>query len=305
MQSLRYGENPHQSAAYYATNPNASTMGGKLLQGKPLSYNNLLDLDAAWNALANFDEPTAIVVKHLSPCGIASAPTIEDAIAPAIASDPVSAFGSVIASNAEVNAEFVNGMGKLFVECIIAPSFSADAQELLAKKKNLRLLEMGNSAAPLTHDLRAVVGGFLRQEVDTGSPVNAPEWRIVTQKEPTDAEMTALKFGWKAVQPVKSNAVLLAKSDGVHSYTVGIGGGQPNRVDCVRISGERAGDEAQGSVMASDAFFPFPDGVEAAAELGVTAIIQPGGSVRDEQVIARADELGVAMLLTGVRHFKH
>ena len=149
------------------------------------------------------------------------------------------------------------------------------------------------------------MGGFLRQEVDAGDPAETAEWRVVTQKQPSDAEMTALAFGWKAVQPVKSNAVLLAKSDGVNSYTVGIGGGQPNRVDCVRISGERAGDEAQGSVMASDAFFPFPDGVEAVAALGVTAIVQPGGSIRDEEVIAKADELGIAMVFTGVRHFKH
>ncbi len=305
IQSLRYGENPHQSAAYYASAPDASVMGGTLLQGKALSYNNILDLDSAWNAVQNFDAPTAVVVKHLSPCGIASAPTIEDAIAPAIASDPISAFGSVIASNREVNAKFVEGMGKLFVECIIAPSFDADAQELLAKKKNLRLLEMGNSASRVTQDLRAVVGGFLRQDADIVPPKNAPEWRTVTQKQPSPEEMTALKFAWRAIQPVKSNAILLAKSDGTRSYTVGIGGGQPNRVDCVRISGERAGDEAKGSVMASDAFFPFPDGVEEAAKLGVSAIVQPGGSIRDEEVIAKADELGIAMVFTGMRHFKH
>ena len=305
IQTLRYGENPHQSAAYYAENPNASTMGGKLLQGKPLSYNNLLDLDSAWNAALNFDTPTVIVVKHLSPCGIATAPKVEDAIAPAIASDPVSAFGSVIASNREVTAKFVENMGKLFVECIIAPSFDADALDLLAKKKNLRLLEVELDAPRVTHDLRAVVGGFLRQDVDTGSPADAPPWRVATKKQPSAQEMDALKFAWKSVQPVKSNAILLAKSDGERSYTVGIGGGQPNRVDCVHIAGERAGDEAIGSVMASDAFFPFPDGIEEAAKLGVTAIIQPGGSIRDEEVIAKADELGIVMILTGVRHFKH
>ncbi|MBT7991410.1 MAG: bifunctional phosphoribosylaminoimidazolecarboxamide formyltransferase/IMP cyclohydrolase [Anaerolineae bacterium] len=305
VQSLRYGENPHQSAAYYATSPNAKIMGGNLLQGKALSYNNILDLDSAWNAVQNFDTPTAVVVKHLSPCGIASAPQIEVAIAPAIASDPVSAFGSVIASNREVNAKFVDGMGKLFVECIIAPSFSADAKEILAKKKNLRLLELDITAPRLTHDMRAVVGGFLRQDVDIVPPKNAPEWRVVTQKQPSAEEFAALKFAWRAVQPVKSNAILLAKSDGEKSYRVGIGGGQPNRVDCVRISGERAGDQAAGSVMASDAFFPFLDGVEEAEKMGVTAIIQPGGSIRDDEVIARADELGIAMVFTGMRHFKH
>ncbi len=305
IQTLRYGENPHQSAAYYAENPNASTMGGNLLQGKPLSYNNLLDLDGAWNAVLNFDEPTVVVVKHLSPCGIATAPKVEKAIAPAIASDPISAFGSVIASNREITAKFVENMGKLFVECIIAPSFDADARALLAKKKNLRLLEVELDAPRVTHDLRAVVGGFLRQDVDTGSPADAPAWRVATEKQPTAQEMDVLKFAWKCVQPVKSNAILLAKNDSERSFTVGIGGGQPNRVDCVRIAGERAGDEAVGSVMASDAFFPFPDGIEEAAKVGVTAIIQPGGSIRDEQVIAKADELGIAMVLTGVRHFKH
>jgi len=196
-------------------------------------------------------------------------------------------------------------MGKLFVECIIAPSFSADAKEILAKKKNLRLLELDITAPRLTHDMRAVVGGFLRQDVDIVPPKNAPEWRVVTQKQPSAEEFAALKFAWRAVQPVKSNAILLAKSDGEKSYTVGIGGGQPNRVDCVRISGERAGDQAAGSVMASDAFFPFLDGVEEAEKMGVTAIIQPGGSIRDDEVIARADELGIAMVFTGMRHFKH
>lgn len=305
VQSLRYGENPHQRAAYYAEDPAATPMGGKLLQGKPLSYNNLLDLDGAWGAALNFDEPTAVVVKHLSPCGIASAPRIEETITPAIASDPVSAFGSVIASNREVNAKFVDGMGKLFVECMIAPSFDDEARQLLAKKKNLRLVEVDPSAPRATHELRRVVGGFLRQEVDTGDPVDAPGLRIATKKQPTKEEMTALQFAWKAVQPVKSNAILLAKSAGEKKFTVGIGGGQPNRVDCVRIAGERAGEESQGSVIASDAFFPFPDGVEAAAKLGVTAIIQPGGSIRDEHVIAKADELGIAMVFTGVRHFRH
>ncbi|MCP4140102.1 MAG: bifunctional phosphoribosylaminoimidazolecarboxamide formyltransferase/IMP cyclohydrolase [Chloroflexi bacterium] len=305
VQTLRYGENPHQAAAYYATSPDASTMGGKLLQGKALSYNNLLDLDSAWNAVLNFSEPAVVVVKHLSPCGIATAFCTEDAVAPAIASDPVSAFGSVIASNREVNADFVDEMGKLFVECIVAPSFDEDARALLAKKKNLRLLELDINAPRLTHDLRAIVGGFLRQEVDTGSPKNAPELRVVTNRQPSSEEMNALNFAWKAVQPVKSNAILLAKSDGEKSYTVGIGGGQPNRVDCVRISGERAGAKAKSSVMASDAFFPFPDGVDEAAKLGVTAIIQPGGSIRDEQVIAKANELGIAMIFTGIRYFKH
>ncbi len=305
IQELRYGENPHQNAAYYATDPSASPMGGKLLQGKPLSYNNMLDLDGAWNAVLNFEQPAVVVVKHVSPCGIATAQRVEDAVAPAIASDPVSAFGSVIASNRGVNAKFVEKMGKLFVECIVAPAFSEDALALLSEKKNLRLLTIGLDAPRMTYELRAIIGGFLRQEVDTGDSDKRLGLRIVTKRRPSNEEISALKFAWKAVQPVKSNAILLAKSEGKKSYTVGIGGGQPNRVDCVRIAGERAGDESSGSVMASDAFFPFPDGVQEAAKLGVRAIIQPGGSIRDEEVIAVADELGIAMVFTGTRHFRH
>ena len=304
-QSLRYGENPHQKAAYYSTQPNTGPMGGELLQGKPLSYNNLLDLDCAWNAVYNFEGTAVVVVKHASPCGIASAPYVGQAIAPAIASDPVSAFGSVIASNQTIDVEFVMGLGDLFVECIAAPYITENALRLLSARKNLRLLQIPLNVLPFEYELRSVFGGFLRQQIDGENLAEAPAWRVVTKRQPTPAEMNALKFAWKAVQPVKSNAILLAHSDGEINFTVGIGGGQPNRVDCVRIAGERAGERAAGSVLASDAFFPFPDGVQAAAELGVTAIIQPGGSVRDEQVIAAADELGLAMIFTGVRHFRH
>jgi len=304
-QTLRYGENPHQSAAYYTEKSGDGPMGGRLLQGKPLSYNNMLDLDGAWSSTLNFDAPTAVVVKHVSPCGIASAPRVEQAIAPAIACDPISAFGSVIASNRLVNAEFVCGLGDLFVECIAAPQFTPEALELLSTKKNLRLLQISLDAPRAEYELRSVVGGYLRQSVDIGDPTGAPAWRVVTKRQPTADEMNALKFAWKAVQPVKSNAILLAQSDGEINFTVGIGGGQPNRVDCVRIAGERAGARAAGSVLASDAFFPFPDGIQTAAEMGVTAIIQPGGSVRDEQVIAAADELELAMVFTGMRHFRH
>lgn len=304
-QTLRYGENPHQSAAYYTLQPGGGPLGGQLLQGKPLSYNNLLDLDCAWNAALNFAAPTAVVVKHVSPCGISSAARVEQAIAPAIACDPLSAFGSVIASNRPVNANFVRGLGDLFVECIAAPEFTPDALDLLSEKKNLRLLQIPLDAPRAEVELRSVAGGFLRQSVDTGDPADAPAWRVVTKRQPTPAELTVLKFAWQAVQPVKSNAILLAHSEGEINFTMGIGGGQPNRVDCARIAGERAGERALGSVLASDAFFPFPDGVQTAAALGVTAIIQPGGSVRDAQVIAAADELGLTMVFTGVRHFRH
>lgn len=305
VQQLRYGENPHQEAAYYGTQPGGGPLGGTLLQGKPLSYNNLLDLDAAWHAAISFEAPVAVVVKHVSPCGIAVAPCVEQAIRPAIASDPVSAFGSVIASNRPINAAFVRGLGDLFVECLVAPGFSAEARTLLAAKKNVRLLEVPLESPIADYELRSVMGGFLRQEVDDGDPTDAPPWRVVTQREPSQDEMEALRFAWQAVQPVKSNAVLLAKKEGDARFTVGVGGGQPNRVDCVRMAGRRAGERAEGSVLASDAFFPFPDGLEVAAELGVSAVVQPGGSVRDERVIAAADELGLAMVMTGLRHFRH
>lgn len=305
IQSLRYGENPHQQATYYRAQPSGGPLGGTLLQGKPLSYNNLLDLDGAWRAALKFEDPAAVIVKHVSPCGIAVASSVEKAIVPAIASDPVSAFGSVIAANRPINADFVRGLGDLFVECLAAPAFSTEARSLLADKKKLRLLKISLDAPTAGHELRSVVGGFLRQSVDAGDPADAPPWRVVTQRKPEAEEMKILDFAWRAVQPVKSNAVLLAKGDAETLFTVGIGGGQPNRLDCVRMAGHRAGDRADGSVLASDAFFSFPDGLRVAAELGVTAVVQPGGSVRDEQVIATADELGLTMVFTGVRHFRH
>ncbi|MGQ9490165.1 MAG: bifunctional phosphoribosylaminoimidazolecarboxamide formyltransferase/IMP cyclohydrolase [Anaerolineae bacterium] len=302
---LRYGENPHQRAAFYSPRPDGAPLNGRLLQGKALSYNNLLDLDSAWGAVLRFAEPAAVVVKHASPCGIAIAERLEDAIGPAIASDPVSAFGGVIAANREVSAGFVERLGDLFLECIVAPSFSAEARALLAARKNLRVLEMPLAAPRAGYELRSVEGGYLWQERDLGDPADAPAWRVVTRRAPTEAEMAALRFAWQAVQPLKSNAVLLARVEGSCACTVGIGSGQPNRVDCVQIAGQRAGSRAVGSVLASDAFFPFPDGVQAAARLGVTAIIQPAGSLRDEQIIAAADELGLALVFTGVRHFRH
>jgi phosphoribosylaminoimidazolecarboxamide formyltransferase/IMP cyclohydrolase len=304
VQELRYGENPHQAAAFYAADPNSQPLGGKLLQGKPLSYNNILDLDAAWRAAQSFDAPTAVVVKHCSPCGIATAPQVELAVAPAIASDPISAFGSVIASNQEVSTAFIEQLGDLFVECITAPSFSPEALEMLAKRKNLRALEMSTSDESI-FELRSVYGGYLNQAVDQGDPTDAPDWQIVTERTPTPDEKARLQFAWRACQHVKSNAILLAKGEGENLYTVGIGGGQPNRLDCVKIAGERAGERAAGSVLASDAFFPFPDGIEQANALGVTAVVQPGGSIRDQQVIDAANESGIAMIFTGVRHFRH
>jgi phosphoribosylaminoimidazolecarboxamide formyltransferase/IMP cyclohydrolase len=305
VEELRYGENPHQTAAFLSESQYSGPMGGRLLQGKPLSYNNLLDLDGAWRAVALFDEPTVVVVKHVSPCGIAIAESVTDALSPAIASDPVSAFGSIIAANRTVDAAFIQGLGDLFVECIAAPSFSEDALDALDGRRNLRAVELPDPKQGGDYEVRSIFGGFLRQSVDFGDPPETPKWEVVTVRVPTNEESKALNFAWTAIQPVKSNAVLLVRSDGKKTYTVGIGGGQPNRVDCVEIAGKRAGDRASGSVLGSDAFFPFPDGIEAAASLGVTAIIQPGGSRRDEDVINRANELGLAMVFTGVRHFRH
>jgi phosphoribosylaminoimidazolecarboxamide formyltransferase/IMP cyclohydrolase len=300
VQRLRYGENPHQAAMLYGYEPDAGPLGGRVLQGKELSYNNLLDLDAAWKAALSFEPPTICIVKHLSPCGIASAPELADAFRAAFASDTRSAFGGVIAANRAFDGATARALGDLFVECIAAPGFSDDARAALAGRKNCRLVEMPDLRVEPPHELRSITRGVLRQDVDQGDPAGG-EWKVASQRAPTAAEWEALRFAWKACQHVKSNAIVLARGQA----TIGIGGGQPNRVDCVHIAAERAGDKARGSVMASDAFFPFPDSVEAAIEAGVSAIVQPGGSVRDAESIAAADRAGLAMVVTGVRHFRH
>jgi phosphoribosylaminoimidazolecarboxamide formyltransferase/IMP cyclohydrolase len=300
VQVLRYGENPHQAAALYGYEPGAGPLGGIALHGKPLSYNNLLDLDAAWRAAASFERPTVCIVKHLSPCGLASADTLAQAFAPALASDPVSAFGSVIATNRRFDADTAQALGSLFIECIAAPGYTSEALEILTKHKNLRLIEMPAVKVDPLFELRSVNGGVLRQAVDLGDPADTA-WHVVTQRQPTEAEWRSLRFAWKACQHVKSNAIVFVQDEA----TVGIGGGQPNRVDCVGIAAQRAGEKAHGAVMASDAFFPFPDSVEAAAQAGITAIVEPGGSVRDGESIAAADSHGIAMVFTGVRHFRH
>ncbi|MFZ2636309.1 MAG: bifunctional phosphoribosylaminoimidazolecarboxamide formyltransferase/IMP cyclohydrolase [Rectinemataceae bacterium] len=301
--TLRYGENPHQKAEYYSWAPGKGPLGGEVLRGKELSYNNILDLDAAWRAVALFDAPAAVVVKHLSPCGIACAESAGKALSAAIACDPVSAFGGVVACNREFDGDAVRALGDLFAECIAAPGFDAEALELLARRKNLRLVVPGKTPDTTASgsEFRSVVGGFLRQDTDSGDPADAAEWRVVTKRAPTETECVALRFAWKACISVKSNAIVLA--DG--TATVGIGGGQPNRVDSMRIAAARAGTRASGSVMASDAFFPFADSVEEAARSGVTAIVQPGGSVRDAESVAAADAAGIAMVMTGIRHFRH
>ena len=301
-QSLRYGENPHQSAALYATDSSAGPLGGRLLQGKALSYNNLLDLDTAWRAAAAFAEPAAVIVKHLSPCGIAVADTVAGALPLALASDPVSAFGGVIAANRPLAMDFAGVIADadLFVEAIVAPDFSGEVQAWFAgHKKNCRLVAIG-SDEPTLLEMRTIGGGVLVQTVDHGDPAET-EWRVVSRRQPTAAEWEAMRLAWTAVQHVKSNAIVLATS----TATVGIGGGLPSRVDAVRLAAIKAGKRARGAAMASDAFFPFADGIEEAARVGVTAVIQPGGSIRDEAVIETADRLNLALVFTGVRHFRH
>jgi phosphoribosylaminoimidazolecarboxamide formyltransferase/IMP cyclohydrolase len=300
VQTLRYGENPHQSATLYSYSPGEGPLGGKILQGKELSYNNLLDLDAAWRGVIGLAEPAICIVKHLSPCGIASRAELADAFRAAFSCDPVSAFGGIVASNRAFDGATAQALGDLFVECIVAPGFTPEACEILAKRKNCRLLEMRDMAVEPRDQWRSINRGLLRQDVDLGDP-EGTEWRVVSKRQPTAAEWRDLRFAWHACQHVKSNAIVFAKN----TATVGIGGGQPNRVDCVRIAAERAGEEARGAVMASDAFFPFPDSVEVAAKAGITAVVQPGGSVRDAQALAAADAADMAMVVTGVRHFRH
>jgi len=298
-QEMRYGENPHQVAGLYA-GPGIGPLGGKLLQGKPLSYNNLLDLDAAWSAVLSFEEPTIVIVKHLSPCGIASAKRLAAAFPAALTSDPVSAFGGVIAANRPVDCATAKEMHELFVEAIAAPNFSDEALDCFAQHKpNCRLVAISNPIDE-TWAVRSVVGGMLVQSVDRGDPPGV-EWRVVTERQPTEGELATLRFAWQACRHIKSNAIVLARD----SATVGIGGGLPSRVDAVKLAVTKSGERARGAVMASDAFFPFPDGVEVAAEAGVTAVVQPGGSVRDEAVVAAADRLGLAMVFTSARHFRH
>ncbi len=301
VETLRYGENPHQTAAYYSRITKSGPLGGTVLGGKQLSYNNILDLDAAWRAVSSFTEPTVVIVKHLTPTGVASAATLAEAYPKALASDPVSAFGGVIAVNRMVDDEFVNTLGTLFVEAIAAPSFSPTAQaQLLNNRKNCRLLQIPQPHTGIEPEIRSVQGGMLVQTVDMGDP-DGTVLRTVSQRAPTPDEMNALQYAWKVVQHVKSNAIVLAVPDS----TVGVGGGLPSRVDAVQLAVTKAGGRARGAVLASDAYFPFSDGVEAAIEAGVTAIIQPGGSIRDKEVIEAANQAGLAMVFTGTRHFRH
>jgi phosphoribosylaminoimidazolecarboxamide formyltransferase/IMP cyclohydrolase len=297
-QSLRYGENPHQRAALYSDGTGLGIAGARQFQGKELSFNNLVDLDACWELACEFDEPAAIIVKHTNPCGAASGATVLEAYQKALACDPVSAYGGVIGINREVDAEAAAEIAKLFVEAIAAPAFSAEARERFAAKKNLRLVEV--HSAPARPVVKQVSGGLLLQDADTGR-IAEGELKVASKRQPTAEEMRSLLFAWRVCKHVKSNAIVYAK-DG---QTLGVGAGQMSRVDAARFGAMKAALPLAGCVAASDAFFPFPDGLEVVAASGATAVIQPGGSMRDDLVIAAADKLGMAMVFTGIRHFRH
>lgn len=301
VMALRYGENPHQIAAYYSRQATDGALGATQVGGKELSYNNILDVDAAWRAVSSFSSPTVVIVKHLTPTGIATADSIAEAFPNALASDPVSAFGGVIAVNRMVDDAFVNALNSLFIEAIAAPSFSPTAEgTLLEKRKNCRLLQIPQPYDGAEFEVRSVHRGLLVQQADKGDP-DGITLKTMTERIPTDSELEAMQFAWKVVQHVRSNAIVFAQ----RATTVGVGGGLPSRVDAVHLAAAKAGDKAKGAVMASDAFFPFPDGIEAAAAAGIAAVIQPGGSIRDTEVIEAANRLGIAMVFTGTRHFRH
>jgi phosphoribosylaminoimidazolecarboxamide formyltransferase / IMP cyclohydrolase len=298
----RYGENPHQLAAVYRDEAGPGLLGGmRQLQGKQLSWNNLLDADAARRLVWLLAEPAVAIVKHNNPCGVGVGASLVEAYERALACDPVSAFGSIVAVNREADAAFVEAMSKLFVEVLVAPGYVGNAAALLARKENLRaLLCPPHALRPGTVELRAVDGGYLAQEPDD-APEDPTAWTCPTSRQPTAAERTALALAWTVARHVKSNAIVLANE----RQTVGIGAGQMSRVDSCRLAVEKAQLPVQGSVAASDAFFPFRDGLDVLAAAGVTAVAQPGGSKRDDELVAAADEQGIAMLLTGRRHFKH
>ena len=315
QENLRYGENPHQQAGFYVTDKSQpSVAGAEQLQGKALSYNNINDTDAAFALVCAFDPAEAVcaIIKHANPCGVALGANVADAFTRALACDAVSAYGGIIAVNQMLDAAMVKAMGKLFVEVIIAPDVSEEARAMLAEKKNLRVLRTGGLADPLAPalDVRSVGGGLLVQNKDIGR-IETGDVQIVSQRKPSEQEMRDMVFAFRVAKYVKSNAIIYAK-DGA---TVGIGAGQMSRVDSARIAVRKAEDAAQaagekvspikGSVVASDAFFPFADGLLAAAQAGATAIIQPGGSKRDAEIIAAADAEGLAMVFTGMRHFRH
>ncbi|HJZ87122.1 MAG TPA: bifunctional phosphoribosylaminoimidazolecarboxamide formyltransferase/IMP cyclohydrolase [Polyangia bacterium] len=303
---LRYGENPHQQAAFYVepgpAGSEPTVAHAEILQGKELSYNNLLDLDAALALVGEFEGPACVIIKHTNPCGVGESEAgCALAFQLAKACDPLSAFGGIVATNREVDAELGRELSEMFLECVIAPAYSEAARDALSKKKNLRLLRTVTGTAPPSElALRSLAGGLLVQTRDRAA-LDLQRARCPTRRPPTDAELSALAFAWRVCKHVKSNAIVLARA----GQTVGIGAGQMSRIDSVKLAGAKAQLPTQGTVLASDAFFPFRDSIDEAAQLGVTAIVHPGGSVRDAEVTAAADEHGLAMLTTGQRHFRH
>lgn len=308
QEEMRYGENPHQKAAFYVeANPQeVSISTAKQIQGKALSYNNIADTDAALECVKSFDEPACVIVKHANPCGVATAATQLEAYDLAFQTDPTSAFGGIIAFNQELDAKTAKAIiDRQFVEVIIAPKVSKEAADVVAAKQNVRLLVCGewSKDKPAALDYKRVNGGLLVQDRDDGT-ITLDDLKVVSKRQPTESELKDLLFAWKVAKFVKSNAIVYTKS----GQTIGVGAGQMSRVYSAKIAGIKAADEnlqVEGSVMASDAFFPFRDGIDAAAAAGITAVIQPGGSMRDEEVIAAADEAGMAMVFTGMRHFRH
>ena len=303
VQDLRYGENPHQAAAFYQNmNPQYSLANAKQLHGKELSYNNIQDGNAAIEILKDLQGDCAVVgLKHMNPCGVGIGKTMEEAWDKAYEADPVSIFGGIVAMNGEVNESVAEKLSKIFLEIIIAPSFSDAALEILTKKKNIRLMVLDTNLEPSSKQkITYVNDGLLVQDIDD-KKITAADLTCVTKRQPTEAELEQLLLAWKVVKHVKSNAIVLVKDN----MTVGVGAGQMNRVGAAKIAIEQAADKASGSVMGSDAFFPMSDTVEAAAAAGVTAIIQPGGSIKDQLSVDECDRHGIAMVYTGVRHFKH
>jgi phosphoribosylaminoimidazolecarboxamide formyltransferase / IMP cyclohydrolase len=305
VQQMRYGENPHQEAAFYRERDVAPGLlaGYRQLQGKELSYNNIADADAAWDCVRSFEEPACVIVKHANPCGVAVGGNVAQAYAKAFKTDPTSAFGGIIAFNRAVDGEAAQAVSKQFVEVVIAPDFDADARQVLGAKQNVRLLALAPGASQNDFDFKRVGGGLLVQTPDVHA-LQATDLKAVTAKSPTSAQLADLMFAWRVAKFVKSNTIVFAR-DGM---TLGVGAGQMSRLDSARIASikaKEAGLDLAGSAAASDAFFPFRDGLDVVVDAGATCVIQPGGSVRDEEVIAAANERGISMVFTGVRHFRH
>jgi len=300
---LRYGENPHQQAALYETGESGGIARAEQLHGKEMSFNNYVDAEAAWNLVCEFDELACAIIKHTNPSGVGVGENVEAAYRRALATDPISAFGGIVAFNQSVDAQVAESVNEIFTEVVLAPEFDDEALDIFKKKKNLRVLRVEKSAGKNSFEYKQISGGFLAQNRDD-LIITAKDLKVVSEKQPTDAEICALLFAWKVCKHVKSNAIVFANEN----QTVGVGAGQMNRVDSVRIAAMRAGKselELKNTVLASDAFFPFRDNVDEAAKFGISAIIQPGGSVKDEEVIQAANEHELAMVFTGIRHFKH